>query len=728
MNLRSKISTIVLIAALLVIVFIPLIEAQDQPAFVIGVLDNAEGSIGRGAQLAADRFNRFGGVRGADGTLFRLDLLVEPFDPATLADTVTRFSESNVIAVIGPEDGTALVENLPVLEALQVPIFTPANSDPLLSQDTTGLVYRSRARAMEQARALAGYLTRDLGYANIATVQLDTEPETQVNLLSFVNALPVQPIASVAVEDPTQFEARVSEVVPLAPDAIVAYGDPAQAGALLNALRTAGFTGFFGYNRADDPAFEQAVPPAQRGGVLGATSWSVANDDDESNAFVLNYVQSFEMVPDEIAVASYDAVQFIATAIRQGGEFAEILAGLNSVEGVQGLLRAPELEPRELSNNTAVYTFDALGGEEVVARFAGDQRLPDVVYLTVTSEVQNVRSGPSTDFEVLGQIEQGERVPIAGTNADQTWVVIDFGGQQGWMATYLLDIRGNLSSLPLVEEPVLTTPVEPTAAVEQQPEQPASTEADIVVDSAVVTPFPIIPNEPFDIAVTLRNAGMTDAGEFAIAATLAPDGLYTSTIIPGLAAGQSTTTNLTGTLTSTGAFTVEIIADLNNQVAESQTGESNNAFPFNYLVNKNIIRQDTRILNPGDVFDLEGDTVQDENQRLDDIQWDGNGINTLPNATVEIINPGQDGFDWANTGVDENNGIYWNLTNPDVVNRIHYSLLDPTVVDEPNIAPENLQPGALVGVITADGKRGLLRIDEMPENNQMEVTFLVYQE
>jgi hypothetical protein len=145
-------------------------------------------------------------------------------------------------------------------------------------------------------------------------------------------------------------------------------------------------------------------------------------------------------------------------------------------------------------------------------------------------------------------------------------------------------------------------------------------------------------------------------------------------------------------------------------------------------VNKNLVQQDTRILNPGDVFDLEGDAVPDENQRLDDIQWDGNGINTMTNATVQIINPGQDGFDWANTGVDENNGIFWNMTNPDVVNRVHYSLLDPTVVDQPNIAPENLQPGALVGVITADGNRGLLRLDEMPETNQMEVTFLVYQE
>ena len=59
---------------------------RSSPHFAIGVLDNAEGSIGLGAQLGAHRFNQFGGVRGADGTLFQLELVIEPFDPATLSE------------------------------------------------------------------------------------------------------------------------------------------------------------------------------------------------------------------------------------------------------------------------------------------------------------------------------------------------------------------------------------------------------------------------------------------------------------------------------------------------------------------------------------------------------------------------------------------------------------------------------------------------------------------
>ena len=162
--------------------------------------------------------------------------------------------------------------------------------------------------------------------------------------------------------------------------------------------------------------------------------------------------------------------------------------------------------------------------------------------------------------------------------------------------------------------------------------------------------------------------------------------------------------------------------------AKAKRARANNTFPLIYAINKNVVRQDMRIVNPGDVLDLEGDTVQDQNMRKDDLQWDGNVLNTIGTAKVTVINPGQDGFDWANSGVDPANGTHWNLTNPDVVNRIHWGLIDPNVAIQPNIPPEQVTPVTLVGVITSDGNRGILRVDERLEGNQMQITFLVYEE
>lgn len=726
MKLSIRALWVFLAGILLIGLQAPFAGAQEQPGFVIGVLDNASGTLGRGAQLGADRFNRFGGVRGADGTMFQLRVDVEPFDAATLSDTVTRFGQSSAIAVIGPDSGDALAENLPILQALQVPIFTSATDSQLLNQDTSGLVYRSRASVLAQSQALAAYLTQGLQLQSIATVQVDAQPQTQAEALAFTNLLPITPVSDTQIQADGDIEPAAGQVAALTPDVVVAFGDPAQAAALHNALRAAGYAGYFAYRQADDPGFKQAVPVDQLRGVISTSSWSVASDDGASNAFALDYIQTFEAVPDDVAAASYDAMGLIASAIGQGGDFASTLAGLNHVDGVQGLLRAPELGAHEISDNTRILTYNPFGGPEVVAHYAGATRLPDELYVTVTSQVQNVRSGPSTDFDILGQIDQGTRLSILGTNADKTWVVVDYRGQQGWMAAYLLDIRGNLDTTPIIEEPAPPVVAEATAAPAEAAAQPAPG-ADIVIDNAASAPFPIVPNQPFQIAVTVRNAGMSDAGEFAIATTLQPEGVYLSAIVPGLPAGQTTTVNLDGTLTVTGASVVDIVADLNNQIDEGDAGEANNTFPFISIVNKNLSRQDSRILNPGDVLDLEGDTVEDPNQRKDDLQWDGNVINTVGTAKVLVINPG-DGFDWANSGVDPDNGVHWNLTNPDVANRIHWGLIDPNVVNQPNIPPEQITPGALIGVITSDGNRGLLRIDERLEGNQMKVTFLVYQE
>ena len=58
---------------------------------------------------------------------------------------------------------------------------------------------------------------------------------------------------------------------------------------------------------------------------------------------------------------------------------------------------------------------------------------------TVNSARLNVRTGPSTNYEILGQLNGGETIFPIGANVDFTWLVIAFRGQTGWVATYLVD-------------------------------------------------------------------------------------------------------------------------------------------------------------------------------------------------------------------------------------------------------------------------------------------------
>ncbi len=68
----------------------------------------------------------------------------------------------------------------------------------------------------------------------------------------------------------------------------------------------------------------------------------------------------------------------------------------------------------------------------------------------------NLRSGPGTDFGIVGAAQQGETVTLVGRNADSTWFQTEAGA---WVFAQLLDNAP--ADLPVVETP--PAPVAPAA-------------------------------------------------------------------------------------------------------------------------------------------------------------------------------------------------------------------------------------------------------------------------
>jgi uncharacterized protein YraI len=79
---------------------------------------------------------------------------------------------------------------------------------------------------------------------------------------------------------------------------------------------------------------------------------------------------------------------------------------------------------------------------------AQENALTAVAYGTV-----NVRSGPGTQFDIVGQLAAGDRVPVTGRDDDGDWlrIVIVFG-QTGWVASFAVMADGNILELPIVTE------------------------------------------------------------------------------------------------------------------------------------------------------------------------------------------------------------------------------------------------------------------------------------
>lgn len=676
--------------------------AQQVPVFRIGVIDNEFGSLTKGARLAVQEINDSGGVRGADGTVFRLELVVQP--PDNIETSIANLRQASVIAVIGPENSDDVLNNLNLLASLGVPVLTPAMDDTIIARDTSGLVFRTRAQEVILGRSLASYLVNDLNLNRIITVQLDVQSTgSVVGLTRALSGLGVVPEQSLLLEQETQVENLVDEISSANPPFVAVYGPPATARLLYTELRNTGWAGRLIYNQANDPLFRASLPVELQTGIVGASTWLYSLNTEISEDFVVEYLQLFGEVASPAAASVYDAVHLIADSVQLPDNLADNLAATADYPGVQGTLNPATLTAGELSDNVIIYQIGVYAAPQIIARYQGTLRLPlasepdggidtgiipptatprptatpEGVVITVESAVQNVRTGPGLNYDVIGQLQRGDQARVIGTSLNADWVIIDFRGQRGWMATYLLDVFGDLNTLPIFSAPPTPTPRPPT------PTPTAAPVADVVITNAIPNRLPT--DAPFNVIVTVRNQGLLDAGQFAVAATFEPGGAYAGVNIPFLGAGQQTTVNLTGSLSGpTGPQQITIIADLNNQINEGSVGEANNDdYSISYIADRSALITSSVTLGVGGTIDL------DTPSGTIDLSWDGNQLTALNGAQIYI------------------------LSNVSSLDQVHHDMISTSTNSSP--IPGSILGGAYIGYVTNAGaaRRGVMRIDNV---------------
>jgi ABC-type branched-subunit amino acid transport system substrate-binding protein len=713
--MKPQKTRIILIVLLIVLVLAGsgLGQAQSQPVFRIGVLDEERGPITNAARLAIQEINDSGGVIGADGTAFQLQLVIEPTDGgARLTEAANAINQSSVIAVLGPVTTEEVLSGMSTLQGLNVPVLTPAAGDTIIASDASRRIFRLRAPEALQGQALARYLVNDLGLHGIVTVQMDlTSTAAVVGFSTAIAGLGVPPQNAVLYQSGMDMAQVANAIMAQNPEIAVLFGPTNVAAELFITLRASGWNGMVAYNQADNAAFRESVPLSQIAGILGGTSWPYSARDTVSDAFLNNFVRAAGYVPGPIEAASYDGVNLLAAAIGLPGDLLTNLAQLDNIEGAQGLLTPAQLNHGEISNNTAVVKLGPLGGAQIVARYFGGQRLtgdqdtavptsapkptatPEGVVATIKSAYQNVRNGPGLVYDVIGQIQRDTQVRVIGANLDFSWLVIEYRGQNGWLSRSILDVFGDLSTLSLISPPPTPTPGPPTATPTAQPYPDI-----IILDAA---PSVLTVGVPFTISVTVRNQGLADAGPFAVASTFMPDSIYNGVNLASLGAGQQTVVNLTGTLNgATGIYKVVVVADLNQQVDEGPTGEANNGnYNFTYRLDRPVLNSGTLTLNPGGSLSLEG-------AGLADVQWNATG------TSLDFPAPPAGSGMYIMSGVGTFNDVYYDLINTSLTNT--YNL---------NVA---LLPNAYIGIVTAEGNRGVMHVDSVVSGGQITLSYRVY--
>lgn len=78
-----------------------------------------------------------------------------------------------------------------------------------------------------------------------------------------------------------------------------------------------------------------------------------------------------------------------------------------------------------------------------------------------------IRSGPGTGYAAIGALPPGTTVPVMGRNASTTWIYIDYNGLRGWVALWLMQVNGDINTVPVVND-------DGSGAPTPQPTQPGN--------------------------------------------------------------------------------------------------------------------------------------------------------------------------------------------------------------------------------------------------------------
>ncbi|MFQ3566842.1 MAG: SH3 domain-containing protein [Aggregatilineales bacterium] len=77
---------------------------------------------------------------------------------------------------------------------------------------------------------------------------------------------------------------------------------------------------------------------------------------------------------------------------------------------------------------------------------------PDEILSGTAYQTVNIRSGPDTRFDIVGQLARGAEVLVTGRDPDGLWVrIATEQGQTGWLPSFTLMIDGSLDLLPVVD-------------------------------------------------------------------------------------------------------------------------------------------------------------------------------------------------------------------------------------------------------------------------------------
>ncbi|MCU0514041.1 MAG: ABC transporter substrate-binding protein [Anaerolineae bacterium] len=349
---------------------------------LIATLDGAAGAIGeqveQAARLALREINEAGGVIGANGVRYTLDLVTYSASSATAAGSALQQAAGDGVQVlIGPDYNGQVLPNLFQMGSGQPVQLVSATADHITAGGG-GAVYQLRATDATLAGATAHYLLDVREVTRLATVAVLTDygldavavfGETVRTSADGEIVLALE--HDIAAAD---FAALADQIVAARVEAVAVWSTQPAFTALAAELEARGWDSIlaYGYLTPD------LVPDLSRLSfeVISPVNWWAQAGDWISRDFSRRYTGRYGAPPIPQAAAYYDAIYLIATQLAGGAPagLQDALNGLDTFIGVQGHYHPARYGSGELTRQVVIVSVQQ-GVAQETARYQAAQCL-----------------------------------------------------------------------------------------------------------------------------------------------------------------------------------------------------------------------------------------------------------------------------------------------------------------------------------------------------------------
>ena len=320
-----------------------------------GVLEMTGGSASfgisskNGIDLALKKINEKGVLGGKKLSLVVADTKSEASEATNAMQKV--ISQDKVVAVIGPNQSSAVIAAGAINNGSKVVDITPMGTNPDVTVDPkTKKVkpYSFRTCFIDpfQGTVMASFASNELKVKK-AAIYIDNTSDYAKGLAQFFKENFIKNGGQVVIEEAylqkdTDFKSTLTKIKAVQPDFIYIPGYYQEVGLIVKQAREMGITvPMAGGDGWDSAKLPEIAGKAALENTFFSSLYSPDDTSDLNKEFVAEYKKAYNTNPDVFAALAYDSTLLVAKAIEDAGsadpaKIAEAMAKIKGFKGVSG--------------------------------------------------------------------------------------------------------------------------------------------------------------------------------------------------------------------------------------------------------------------------------------------------------------------------------------------------------------------------------------------------------